>query len=131
VVARRPAPLIEPPPLAAGEHLLCRLNDIPDGAARGFLRRRNSDAVFAVRQGEAVFVYRNACPHEWLEMELARDRFLTGSGAEIMCYAHGARFDIRTGLCTSGPCIGARLVAVTHRLEAGAVIIPGTLPPLP
>jgi nitrite reductase/ring-hydroxylating ferredoxin subunit len=114
-----------PPPLtaAATEQTLCRLDDIPDGASRGFLRRRNTDRVFAVRQGEAVFVYRNACPHQWLQMELMRDRFLTGSGTEIMCYAHGARFEIRTGLCTAGPCQGERLIPVPCRIEAGTVFI--------
>jgi nitrite reductase/ring-hydroxylating ferredoxin subunit len=110
------------------EQLLCRLDDIPTGQSRGFIRRRNAHQVFAVRENDALYVYRNACPHQWLEMELARDTFLTRDGSQIMCYAHGAKFDIPTGLCTSGPCEGARLIPIPCRIEAGNVFIPAILP---
>jgi nitrite reductase/ring-hydroxylating ferredoxin subunit len=115
----------------ATEQLLCRLDDIPDGQSRGFLRRRNADLIFAVRQGDAVFIYLNACPHQWLEMELAKDQFLTASRVEIMCYAHGAHFDIRTGACTQGPCEDQFLIAVPHRIEDGLIVIGKQLPPIP
>jgi nitrite reductase/ring-hydroxylating ferredoxin subunit len=139
VPARRPAPLsgearqgpcLHHPPLP-GEQYLCRLDEIPNGQSRGFIRQRNSEQVFAVRQNDTLYVYRNACPHQWLYMELARHKFLTRDGSEIMCYAHGARFDISTGLCTSGPCEGEHLIAIPHRIEAGNVFIPAHLPGAP
>ena len=46
------------------ERLLCRLEELADGASRGFLHQGNDDQVFAVRQGDKVFVWLNDCPHE-------------------------------------------------------------------
>ena len=47
------------------ETTLCALDDIPDGGSAGFVTAlgERRAAVFAVRQGDAVFVYENSCPH--------------------------------------------------------------------
>lgn len=113
------------------EQVLCRLEDIPDGNSRGFLRQDGHDRVFAVRIGADAYVYLNACPHEWVSMNFRKDYFMNGDNSEIVCYAHGAHFTIESGLCTSGPCINKALVKVPHRISAGAVIIPLTLPEIP
>lgn len=113
------------------EQVLCQLEDIPDGQARGFLPVKRDDQVFAVRRAEQLFVYMNACPHEWVPMDFARHRFLSADGAEILCYAHGAHFTLDEGLCTSGPCLHQRLIKINHRVVAGAVLIPLVLPTLP
>lgn len=110
--------------MRAGEYRLCGLGEIADGAARGFgADRSGEDTVFAVRQGTEVHVYLNSCPHNRSPLEFMRDRFLSYDGAQIMCYAHGARFDIASGLCTDGPCKGESLVRVASTLEAGVVMI--------
>lgn len=115
----------------ACDDILCRLHDIPDGGSRGFLRRRSTDRIFGVRQAEQVFVYLNACPHQWLPMNLEQHRFLSADRTEIMCYAHGARFDIRSGICTHGACPGAALIRIACRIEDGQVVISRLLPAHP
>ena len=107
--------------------MLCRLADLPDGAARGLLRVGNDDRLFAVRQGEEVFVWHNDCPHNHRPLEFQQDRFLSSDGKHIVCFAHGAHFEIRTGLCFAGPCWGDRLAAVASRIEDGAVWIDDAL----
>jgi nitrite reductase/ring-hydroxylating ferredoxin subunit len=48
----------------------------------------------------------------------------TRGGKAIVCSAHGARFRIEDGLCTSGPCHGESLEAVPVRLdEEGRVVV--------
>ena len=113
------------------EQILCQLDDIPDGKSKGFFTENREDKVLAVRKGEQVYVYMNSCPHEWVPMDLRKDYFMTGNGEQIMCYAHNAHFTIETGLCVSGPCIHQELIKVPHRIEAGAVIVPLTLPTVP
>jgi nitrite reductase/ring-hydroxylating ferredoxin subunit len=106
-----------------GELALCLLADLPDGQARGFLPRDGQDRVFAVRQGDAVHAYVNNCPHENIGLEYLKDRFLSPDGTEIICYGHGAHFDIATGLCTWGACQGQALEKLPARVEDGRVIV--------
>jgi nitrite reductase/ring-hydroxylating ferredoxin subunit len=98
---------------------LCRLEEIPDGQARGF------GALFAVRRGGQVFVYVNACPHIGVSLEVIPHRFLNHRGTLIVCAVHNAWFRIEDGLCTHGPCIGDRLEAVAAEVDAqGRVWVP-------
>lgn len=107
------------------ERTLCRLEDIPDGASRGFGPAHGGfTGLFAVRRSAAVFVYVNACPHVGAALDRAPDRFLTADGARIACGAHGAQFEIEDGACVQGPCVGARLEAVPARIVDGAVLVP-------
>lgn len=110
------------------EQVLCRLDDIPDGHAKGFLRERNDDRVFVVRRGGEVFAYLNSCPHNWRPLEYRHDQFLAPRGDHIVCYAHGARFRIEDGFCFLGPCAGERLIGIPVRIDNGSVVIPKTLP---
>ena len=44
--------------------LLCRLEDIPDGGARGFPPAPGGfTGLFAIRRGARVVIYVNSCPH--------------------------------------------------------------------
>lgn len=104
---------------------LCRLDDIPDGAARGFEPAPGGfTGLFAVRRGEVVFVYVNSCPHIGVPLDWAPHRFLTRDGRRIICATHGAEFRIEDGVCTHGPCLGDRLEAVMITIKDGTVLVP-------
>jgi nitrite reductase/ring-hydroxylating ferredoxin subunit len=93
---------------------VCRLEELAEGCARGFDTDPVSgdDRAFAVRSGGRVYAYVNSCPHNWRPLEYAKDRFLSGDGVDIVCYAHGAHFDIEDGRCSYGPCLGQSLRAL-------------------
>ena len=97
---------------------LCRLEDIADGASRGFDPwNEGRDTVLVVRRGVRVHGWRDACPHYGTQygpvpMAWRKDAYLNGDGTRIVCAAHGAQFDILTGICTLGPCLGQRLQPV-------------------
>ena len=61
-------------------------------------------------------------------MEYRQDQFLSGDGSHIVCFAHSAHFDIRTGLCFAGPCTGESLIKVPVHIEDGEVWVPAVLP---
>ncbi|MBB3219553.1 Rieske (2Fe-2S) protein [Pseudoduganella umbonata] len=94
--------------------LLCRLEDIPDGASRGFdPHGEGRDTVLVVRQGGTVHGWRDACPHYGTTpLAWRKDAYLNAGGTSIVCAAHGALFDIATGVCTLGPCLGQGLQRV-------------------
>ena len=104
---------------------LCRLDEIADGAARGFGPAPGGfTGLFAVRRGDQVFAYVNSCPHIGVSLDWAPDQFLTRDGSQIVCATHGALFTIATGRCTDGPCLGDQLEAVPVTLQDGLVLVP-------
>jgi nitrite reductase/ring-hydroxylating ferredoxin subunit len=114
------------------EQTLCTLAELPDGEARGFLpNARREDRLFAVRHGARVLAYLNTCPHNWRPLDWAKDKFLACPGGDIVCFAHGAHFDVSSGVCTSGVCEGERLIPVPVRIVNGEVLVPATLPDAP
>ena len=110
---------------AATSNILCRLDEIEDGEARGFTIGAGSEArdIFVVREGERVFGYVNSCPHIGTPLDWVPDQFMTADGGHIICATHGALFQIEDGICIGGPCHGDRLktveVAVTWTVRTG------------
>ena len=101
---------------------LCRLDDLPDPGGRGF-RVGSGKALFVIRQGGRVFGYLNACPHQGLALDWKPDVFLAVDKRHIQCANHGARFEIETGKCIAGPCVGGRLTPIRLRIADGAVTL--------
>jgi nitrite reductase/ring-hydroxylating ferredoxin subunit len=92
---------------------LCHRRELAEGSARGFdpcaLGR---DTLFVVRRN-GLHAYRNACPHwEGTSLPWRKDAYLNADGSRIVCSAHGAQFDIDTGVCLAGPCPGQSLTRV-------------------
>ncbi len=95
---------------------LCHLDELSDGDARGFDPLGSGrDSLFVIRDGSELIGYLNACPHRGYEgtsMAWRKDQFLNKARDRILCGAHGAQFDIRTGECLRGPCPGQSLTPV-------------------
>ncbi len=97
---------------------LCHLSELPDGSARGFdLRGCGRDTVFVVRRGALLKAYANACPHHGTPLPWRKNAYLNAAGDRIVCAAHGALFEIDTGVCTLGPCLGDALTPVPLTLQ--------------
>ncbi|MEA2736698.1 MAG: hypothetical protein QOH05_5 [Acetobacteraceae bacterium] len=104
--------------------VLCRLDDLPDGASKGFPPPEGGfDGLFAVRQGDVVYVYVNACPHIGTPLDWVPDRFLSADGCRIICAMHGAEFRITDGMCIRGPCLGEALQPLLIQVNDGIVFV--------
>jgi nitrite reductase/ring-hydroxylating ferredoxin subunit len=105
--------------------ILCRLTDLAAGRSRGFKPAGTAGpAVFLVRRGAHVHGYYDACPHYGdTPMAWRRDEYLDAGGTHIVCAAHGALFEIETGLCILGPCLGDRLAPAAITITAGGDVI--------
>jgi nitrite reductase/ring-hydroxylating ferredoxin subunit len=115
-------------------YAICELNDIPSMRARGFvLARRDGDRgvvpwlIFVIRWGRNVVGYENCCPHEGVPLDWERGQFLDGNGTRIQCGKHGALFDLGTGDCVEGPCLGARLTPVELVVDDGDICVAGVV----
>ena len=104
---------------------LCPLSDLQDGTSKGFPPAPGAfTGLFAVRQGDAVHVYVNACPHIGTPLDWVPDRFLSHDGSRIICATHGAEFRITDGECLRGPCFGDRLEPVAIEIKDGTIYVP-------
>lgn len=110
---------------------LCRLDDLAEGKSRGFdPLDEGRDTMFVVRRGGRLHAWRNHCPHhDRARMAWRKDEFLDASGELIVCFAHGARFEIDSGECTLGPCLGQRLTPVPVEIRDGNVWVRGIYHP--
>lgn len=109
-----------------------RASDLPEGSARGFdPQAAGRDAFFVVRHEGRLHAWRNACPHvDGAPMAWRRDAYLSADGRLIVCAAHGARFDIASGVCVLGPCVGQALTPVRVAVTAeGDVVLDDVLWP--
>jgi nitrite reductase/ring-hydroxylating ferredoxin subunit len=101
---------------------LCQLHELPIGESRGFDPfGTGRDSVFVVRAakaGEGIRIYRNACPHvDGSPLAWRKDQYLNADRSHIVCSGHGALFDLHTGVCTLGPCVGERLQTVENSID--------------
>ncbi|HIF97779.1 MAG TPA: Rieske (2Fe-2S) protein [Myxococcales bacterium] len=111
------------------ERRVCRLDEIPDGDARGFSLPEKGGrplGLIVVRIGSGVRVYENRCPHRGTPLDWAPDRFLDETGKYLVCSTHAALFRLEDGECVSGPCPGESLGIRPARVRDGVVVL---LPP--
>jgi len=94
--------------------LLCNVEDIPDGDAKGFDPSGiGHDTIFVIRRGRHVTAFKNSCPHmPDTTLEWKKDAFLTHDKTQIFCAGHGAIFDLDSGLCVRGACLGQKLTPI-------------------
>ncbi len=105
--------------------VLCRVDEIADGEARGFLVGEGiarCDVVLVRRDG-ALRAYVNSCPHQGTPLETFPDKFLNEDGSLLVCSTHGARFRVEDGACVSGPCAGKSLRSLECSIVGSLVVI--------
>ena len=104
-----------------------RLDEITDPGCREF-QIGDGDwpfRGFIVRQGDDVYAYQNFCMHVGHPLNWMPDGFLSKDRQAIMCASHGALYEIDTGLCFAGPCVGKELRRVDVVVRDGVIHVTG------
>lgn len=110
----KPVPLIALDNLKAGETKGVEIELVDDNNSDKETTRLD---LIIWHQGDAIRVFKNACPHVGLPLETFPDRFLTADKKHLICSAHAATFDF-DGMCIAGPCPGKSLTEYkTMRLD--------------
>lgn len=104
---------------------VCSLQQLADPGSRAFTAGTGNWPLrgFVVRRGVEVFAYVNRCPHAGHPLNWQPEEFLTQDRELILCNSHGALFDVRTGRCVAGPCVGRGLQPIAVRVESGQVML--------
>jgi nitrite reductase/ring-hydroxylating ferredoxin subunit len=111
--------------MASAEWQVANLDEIAQPGAREF-RVGEGDWPFkgiVVRWGVAVYAYSNSCAHLGHPLNFEPDRFFSPDQKFLLCGSHGALFEPDTGLCISGPCLGASLRSLTCRVAGNHVFV--------
>jgi len=106
-------------------YILCRCEDIVEGAARGFVIGAGLDRrdIVLVRMRGVLLAYLNSCPHQSTPLETFPDTFLNEDGTLFVCSTHGARFRVEDGYCVSGPCVGKSLASIPYEVRDGMISV--------
>ena len=100
------------------------LDAVTDGKARNFVLQMRAGRFhgFVVRRANQVHGYVDRCPHMGVPLARLLDDYLTPSGALIACTWHGALFEVETGTCVGGPCVGQPLSPWPVRVVDGMMV---------
>ena len=102
-----------------------KLNELEDPGCREFQVGDDDWPLhgFIVRQGDEVYAYENYCVHVGHPLNWMPGAFLSKDRTSIICSSHGAMYEIDTGLCFAGPCIGKSLRTVNVVLRDGTIFV--------
>ena len=106
---------------------VCAFADIDDPGCREFSIGEGDWPFkgFVVRRGDDVFAYQNFCVHAGHPLNWSANNFLTADKQAIICASHGATFEVDSGICFAGPCVGKSLRAVDVEIKDGVVWVTG------
>jgi nitrite reductase/ring-hydroxylating ferredoxin subunit len=105
--------------------ILCRADEIAEGAGRGFRLGTGTEqvAIFVIRTAGTIRGYVNSCPHIGTPLDWLPDRFFDKNGEHLLCGTHGALFRPEDGHCVRGPCVGRRLEPAPIAIEDGRIVL--------
>jgi len=104
--------------------LIARIEDIPDAGAVAvdFAAGDARYSLILARAAGRIVAYENRCPHAGFPLERPDGRVVMQEGRFLVCSAHGASFDMDTGACVGGPCMGRALSPLTVIVEDGGAV---------
>lgn len=115
---------------------LCTIEDIKENGAFGAYISINGidksfiltiDPDLSIPHKPVIRAYKNICPHIRTPLETFPNEFLDQSDSTILiCSTHGARFQIKDGICISGPCIGQSLTPVSIKIRDNDIYLDQT-----
>ncbi len=104
---------------------LCTTGDIADPGSRAFEIGEGSKqtSLFVVHKDGQFTAYINCCPHTGVNLEWQEDQFLDMDNMYIQCSTHDALFEIDSGECIAGPCVGDALDPVELMIKDGIISV--------
>lgn len=108
----------------------CAIDALRPGATAKFRLECGGRRVngFMVNHDGDVHAYVNRCPHAKFPLNWQPDVFLAPGGSHIRCVMHGALFEIESGICVAGPCMGHGLQPLGIQVRDGYVLLDACVP---
>ena len=96
-----------------------------DFSAQSFTTKIRGEVFhgFVIKKNNKYFAYQNLCRHLSVTLDLNDADFFTHDKKHLQCQMHGAIYEIETGLCIAGPCVGAKLISIPFSEEENRLVI--------
>ena len=87
---------------------------LAEGSPYGFEVRSGARSFSGVviRKNGRYYAYENKCRHLSVTLDARDGDFLSCDRKYLQCHLHGALYEIETGACIGGPCVGSNLTKV-------------------
>jgi nitrite reductase/ring-hydroxylating ferredoxin subunit len=110
---------------------LCRVDSLQDPGTWNVVLGEGEEAldILIVQTKGTRHAFINCCPHQFIPLETFPNHFLTEDKNYLICSGHGARFDLATGTCVSGPCLGKGLDPLAIAERDGTIYLAEALAP--
>ena len=110
---------------------LCRRADLSDPGTVNVVLGEGADEldIVIVNSDGNAHAYINCCPHQFIPLETFPNHFLTADKRHLVCSGHGALFELDTGICAGGPCVGQALERLKIAEKDGALYLDEQQPP--
>ncbi|HBN30601.1 MAG TPA: hypothetical protein DD416_05110 [Rhodobacteraceae bacterium] len=102
---------------------LCDAVDVPDAGVLSVLI--DDFPVLVMFAGSAVRAFVNACPHQFLPLDLRAGEILSVDGQHLLCSNHTAMFRASDGLGVAGEGLGCALSAIPVEIRGAGIFIQG------
>ncbi len=104
---------------------LCKTEDIADPGSRAFEigEGHQQKSLFVVHKDGQFTAYLNRCPHTGVNLDWQEHQFLNMDNLYIQCSTHDALFEIDSGKCIAGPCVGDALDPVKLMIRDGIISV--------
>lgn len=104
---------------------ICDLEELAEFSCKEFQLElvNGTEEAFFVYVNKHCYAYVNQCPHTGVSLNWQPGEFLSMDQAFIQCSMHGALFELVTGECIRGPCLGQCLKPVALKIHDGAVFL--------
>ncbi|WP_019673634.1 Rieske (2Fe-2S) protein [Psychrobacter lutiphocae] len=80
-------------------------------------------SILIIKKDNALYAYENSCPHFSIPLDYKKGKFHTYKNEVVMCAHHSAMFNITTGECIDGPCMGHSLTSIAIQIVDGEVFL--------
>jgi nitrite reductase/ring-hydroxylating ferredoxin subunit len=88
---------------------VCKLDDVVEGALRGFRVNGVTWPVMIAKVGDELFAFPGVCPHD----DVSLVDYGELEDGEVACRVHGYRFELATGRCEHAPGLHLRRYRIT------------------
>jgi len=78
---------------------------------------------FVVKKNGGFFAYQNLCRHLPITLNVDDGQLLDHDKNFLQCRMHGAQYEIETGHCVAGPCVGANLFKLEMEEETSRLVV--------
>ena len=99
--------------------VICEVSNVGENQAREF--ELDGQSIIVVNWRGNWLAYLNNCPHANWPLNIQPDVFFDSDKKFLQCSNHMALFDIESGECQAGPCVGDRLTAISIEVCEGQV----------